>query len=268
MLPKIVAVLRFIRAPLVVTVWSHLFAGGLITLWYPWPLWIGFTCVYLFGMAHNDWVDRERDKKMNPFRPLPSNALTENTARLILAMLAFGVAFSFLYVETNCDLEMHKWHEIFSTCPLICDMIKFSIPFSFLCTIGYNLFKDRFPRGSSLLLGSARSAVWFPFAVGYCVPMKFSTVSATWYPMLIVGSVGTLITLWSTYEDFHPSRKIWTLRFLLALPILDAFLVYYFHEDGISARDEMYVPEASIWLGLFPVLSLVGYLGVRALRKA
>lgn len=250
MLSKVIAVLRFIRAPLVVTVWSHLLAGGLITLWMPLSLWTGFTCVYFFGMAHNDWVDRVRDKMSNPARPLPSGALSEFTARSILAFLGLGVAFSYLAATSNPSIGvLANW-----------------LPFSFVCALGYNSTKARFPLGSAFLLGAARASVLAPFAADYShftdnSDYLWCAKSATWMHVVIVGAVGAIITLWSQTEDVHPRRKIWTLRFLLALPLIDAVLVYFTLAKNHPATE---LSQAH-WI-LMPILSFAGYLGVLVLR--
>jgi 4-hydroxybenzoate polyprenyltransferase len=37
-------------------------------------------CLYGFGMALNDWVDRDKDRRLHPYRPIPSGEVTENAA--------------------------------------------------------------------------------------------------------------------------------------------------------------------------------------------
>ncbi|MGE4159429.1 MAG: UbiA family prenyltransferase [Planctomycetota bacterium] len=189
--PALFPVLRYLRVPLVVTVWSHLLAGGLVTGLWPVPLWTGFTCVYLFGMAHNDWVDRESDRKAKPSRPLPSGALSEGSARILMSFLLFGIGLSYLAGSVDPEIENRAlW-----------------MPFSLACAWTYNTLKGRHPVSAAMLLGMARACVWLAFLA---------------IPALITGLAGALITLWSTTEEAHPWRRTWTLRFLLTLPILDA----------------------------------------------
>ncbi len=51
------------------------------------------TCLYWAGMALNDWFDLERDRKLYPFRPLPSGKLPAPFALAVgLILLLGGIA--------------------------------------------------------------------------------------------------------------------------------------------------------------------------------
>jgi len=47
-------------------------------------------CIYGFGMGLNDWTDRERDRLLNPARPLPSGRLAPGLALGVLLLLGAG----------------------------------------------------------------------------------------------------------------------------------------------------------------------------------
>ncbi|MEZ6194911.1 MAG: UbiA family prenyltransferase [Planctomycetota bacterium] len=54
---------------------------------------IGLVTLYMFGMGLNDWVDRAKDARLHPTRPLPSGDLGENAAlATVIGTLGFGLA--------------------------------------------------------------------------------------------------------------------------------------------------------------------------------
>lgn len=56
---------------------------------------LGFSaCLYLFGMAGNDFLDREKDAQLRPERPLPSGSLSlQEVLGALLALLILMVLF-------------------------------------------------------------------------------------------------------------------------------------------------------------------------------
>ncbi len=53
-------------------------------------------CVFLGGMALNDWADREADSKTRPERPIPSGAISSQAALMTsIGLLALGVGLAF-----------------------------------------------------------------------------------------------------------------------------------------------------------------------------
>jgi 4-hydroxybenzoate polyprenyltransferase len=56
----------------------------------PWLLLAGSVCVYLGGLALNDWADRAHDAATRPERPLPAGAVSPGAALLVAAALLVG----------------------------------------------------------------------------------------------------------------------------------------------------------------------------------
>lgn len=94
--PRPVDVARLVRLPAVLTVPGDALLGaayaGRTTQGTPFRALAG-CCLYLAGMALNDWVDRDVDAVERPGRPIPSGAVTPGFALSLAGALAgTGVA--------------------------------------------------------------------------------------------------------------------------------------------------------------------------------
>ncbi len=101
--PRLLAFAQLVRLPNVFTAFADLllaacvvglFTGHLGTLAL---LLAASGCLYLSGMAWNDYFDRHDDAKTRPARPLPSGRIRPRTAALIAAgLMLAGLGFGFL----------------------------------------------------------------------------------------------------------------------------------------------------------------------------
>lgn len=98
MIPDLRAHLRLIRLPNGLTTIADVIAGASVaatvtgTMASPGRIAIAALvtiALYSFGMALNDWVDRDKDRRLHPYRPLPSGQVKETAALgLVWAMPA------------------------------------------------------------------------------------------------------------------------------------------------------------------------------------
>ncbi len=80
------------RVSNVPTVWMNVLAAALLAQAHPPPsavllLMIALSASYCGGMVLNDYFDREYDERDQPFRPIPSGAITKEQARRLGAGL-------------------------------------------------------------------------------------------------------------------------------------------------------------------------------------
>ena len=102
--PTVLETCRLVRLPLVFTTTGDVLVGYLVNLsilavgrfLFLAPLDVLLAAVlcsamlYLFGMAMNDIVDRERDREIHPDRPIPSGRLSVTSARATAATALAG----------------------------------------------------------------------------------------------------------------------------------------------------------------------------------
>src|SRR5262245_21014757 len=95
--------LQLLRLPNVFTAMADILLGFLLThrRLEPWPQFAlvlaASSCLYLAGMALNDYFDREQDARERPFRPIPSGRVAARTALFIGAgLLGSGVAMGWI----------------------------------------------------------------------------------------------------------------------------------------------------------------------------
>jgi 4-hydroxybenzoate polyprenyltransferase len=94
---------RLVRLPALPTALADVCLGALAMGALP-EKWLGFlvlllgsSCLYLSGMALNDWFDQEDDRRSRPDRPIPSGEVSSRNALLIgLGLMAAGVALASL----------------------------------------------------------------------------------------------------------------------------------------------------------------------------
>lgn len=185
--------LRFLRVPLLPTVWSQVVAAGLIAGVRPDPYVIGaFSCLFLFGMASNDWCDREIDRLRSPSRPLASGKIGPRGAKTVL------VGLFLLMIALHMKIESPSLRWAHAT-----GLVAASL---------YNTMLKHVAVAGALSMAVTRASLY----AGFDVPPP-----AIW----LLGGYVFLVTLWSTTEEAHPGRKAWTLRFLLLMPVLDMIQV-------------------------------------------
>jgi 4-hydroxybenzoate polyprenyltransferase len=104
---RLLALAQLVRLPNVFTAFADiLLAAGVVGLYsgHLGPLALLFAasgCLYLSGMAWNDFFDRHDDAKARPTRPLPSGRIRPRTAALIATgLMLAGVALAFLVNST------------------------------------------------------------------------------------------------------------------------------------------------------------------------
>jgi 4-hydroxybenzoate polyprenyltransferase len=98
---KTLAIAQLVRLPNVMTAFADVLLGTALcgalvqhTL-AALIMMLGSGCLYLAGMALNDYFDRHEDAKTQRFRPIPSGRVKARTALLLgVALMLFGVVFT------------------------------------------------------------------------------------------------------------------------------------------------------------------------------
>ena len=97
---RLLAFAQFLRLPNVFTAFADVLLAACVVGLFAHPLSLALLlaasgCLYLSGMAWNDFFDRHDDAKTRPNRPLPSGRITPRTAALVAAgLMLAGVAFA------------------------------------------------------------------------------------------------------------------------------------------------------------------------------
>jgi 4-hydroxybenzoate polyprenyltransferase len=135
MTSQLIAWIRFLRLPAVLTVPGDLWVGAVIAgRTAGWNELAAVSCAYLFGMGFNDWRDRKEDARERPDRPIPSGAVSAGAAAVVCAGLAVA-AVGFL-----------------PTVNLLLLLIT-------ICA--YTLLKGQYPLAGAVLMGLCRmQSVW------------------------------------------------------------------------------------------------------------
>ena len=183
-------ILRLIRVPLVFTTMADLLVGmawlqsrfGDLDLLGNPAVHLAFlasACLYAFGMATNDILDRERDRTIHPERPLPSG-------RISLAA-AWGIAIALLLVAMAASVRLG------------------SIPAAMaagiaLLILAYNGLAKSFPYPGSIVMGLIRGAnVLFGASVLDGRSRDLWPVAMT--PAVAITGYIALVTVVSTSEE-------------------------------------------------------------------
>ena len=186
---------RFFRLPLLPTVWCHIYAASLIAgqpfLDHIW-LVVAFTSVYLYGMGDNDRVDLATDLENNTSRPLASGAISLSAATIMITLvLLVGLAAVMMIPDRQQSLM---------------------VAVALIAAWGYNRRFKKYAILGAICLGVVRGAIYYSFELD-------------WKWVAVIALYTAMITLWSTTEEQHPSRKKITLILLLMLPIVDFTLI-------------------------------------------
>lgn len=113
---------KLCRLPNLFTAWADIFAGYFIVSAYAFgeanlqspAVFVGLvlasSLIYSAGMILNDYYDREIDAQQRPDRPIPSGAISPQTALVsALGMLAAGCALAFLAGYVYVDYAAIPW---------------------------------------------------------------------------------------------------------------------------------------------------------------
>lgn len=133
--------LQFLRLPAVLTVPGDLWVGAVIAgRSVRWNELLGICLAYLFGMAMNDWHDREKDAVHRPERPLPSGRISPAQASGVCVGLAVGALGLYPAPETGLLL---------------------------LTVLAYTLCKTWVPLVGAMLMGLCRiQSIWIGMGAG------------------------------------------------------------------------------------------------------
>lgn len=131
----IMAWIRFLRLPAVLTVPGDVWVGAMIANRSAgWNEVAAVSLAYLFGMGFNDWRDRQADAEVRPERPIPSGVLTARAA--LLACIWLAVA-AFVLLPGGALVLL------------------------LLTICGYTLIKNKIPLGGAVLMGLCRfQSLW------------------------------------------------------------------------------------------------------------
>jgi hypothetical protein len=150
-------------------------------------------CVYAFGMAANDWADRDTDRLKEPRRPLPSGALSPSAVAIALVLFAAGA----LALGGGARGE------------------RVAVAAAVLFAALYDFGLKRGVVVGSLAMGATRAAnasiaVWPWVLAG----------EISWIVLLAplcIGLYSTGVTLLSTTEEVEAPGRVWASRILAAI---------------------------------------------------
>ncbi len=210
--PRLDALLRLVRFPLVPTAVADSLAGCLIVLPmgspFPFSRLAGLafvsSCFYMGGMILNDLVDLPRDRTLHPGRPLPSGRiLPEEAWRTLWLLLLAGLGVALLLGTPVAGMALAlAW-----------------------LMAGYNLIAKHWRIPGALVMGGCRS---FNMMLGMSAAgasLAFPS-EAAWAPPLILGGYVAGVTLVSTFEERIPGASRWVALLLRGIIPLDAGLVF------------------------------------------
>ncbi|MCU0704477.1 MAG: UbiA family prenyltransferase [Fimbriiglobus sp.] len=96
---RLLAFAQLVRLPNVFTAFADILLAACVANLFDWrlaPLLAASGCLYLSGMAWNDFFDHHDDARTRPSRPLPSGRIRPQTAALMAAgLMLAGVGFAF-----------------------------------------------------------------------------------------------------------------------------------------------------------------------------
>ena len=195
----LISCLQLIRAPAVFSAASNILAAQLIVtggrpLWSDTLLLVAISaCLYAGGMVLNDCFDIEQDRRLRPFRPLPSGRISLTVAwSLAIALLATGLILSALMGQTQF---------------LIAVILT-------ACIVAYDGFaKDRLVGG--VIMGACRYLNW---VLGLSTTAL--SLNSLLIPLPVFFYVAALTTL-SLYEtgDSGRARHAWVIMVSLLLAV-------------------------------------------------
>ena len=178
-----VGYLKLFRFPLVFTAIADSATGYLLTSESRVPsrfiLNVGLTavssaCLYAFGMALNDWSDKDRDKVLAPGRVLPSGRISSSGALIALIVLVIISGFAIALVDGRGSLlqRLVVWGFLL-TCIVIYDCVMKAPPVMGLV------------RALNFILGMAVAAplmtVFLPWHLALVAMPEFVYVTALTY---------------------------------------------------------------------------------------
>lgn len=187
-----VSYLKLFRFPLVFTAIADSAAGYLIASPVVHPgamilVALSSAGLYLFGMALNDIVDRERDRAIAPNRMLPSGRLTVKSAKI-----AASVALGFSLLAILAVPEVAFLQRIVLWALVVLGIVAYNMFLKFPPVMG-------FVRAFNLLLGVSAGRL-----------ITFDTAGQPWqYAILALPALVyvTALTYVSTLEEAGPNRK-------------------------------------------------------------
>jgi 4-hydroxybenzoate polyprenyltransferase len=106
---RLLALAQLVRLPNVFTAFADICLAACVVGLFAHPLPLALLlaasgCLYLSGMAWNDFFDRHDDAKTRPTRPLPSGRIRPRTAALIASGLMLAGVGSAFWVNTTVGL--------------------------------------------------------------------------------------------------------------------------------------------------------------------
>ncbi len=259
--PKTLAVAQLLRLPNVFTANADILLGTALCgalLKYPLPcllLLLGSACLYLAGMAFNDYFDREEDARTQRHRPIPSGRIQARTAFLLgLALMLFGVGL----------------------CSLAPVLIEPSLSF-----LSLNRLLPLLLVVLILLYdGPMKQTVLGPVFMGACrfvhvlmaallLPMAEGLEAVPWHTAAVVGVYIIGVTWFARTEETQSQRwQLMAAVCVMALAVLLAATLPVHYPAGAVGWPYLYLLIGFVLLVGGPVLRGVRHLTPRAVQQA
>ena len=184
--------LRFFRLRLAPTALSNVIAGAALGGWRlnttEWLILLGWTlALYMVGMAFNDVVDRDRDARNAPHRPLPAGELSVAKAHIALILLSVPVVLLLIGMPTDARL--------YAVAAIVCVLL-------------YNLAVKEVPVLGAVVMGAVR----------FCIVMvgaSFAGPAMNALPLALDVLFFTTAVTYFSQEEERGRPGVLRLRFLL-----------------------------------------------------
>jgi 4-hydroxybenzoate polyprenyltransferase len=210
-----IAYLKLIRLPNAFTAIADIVAGTVIGAAVPWgriPEWSTIAilsgasaCLYLSGMAFNDFADRKEDAKYRPSRPIPSGKVSLPGALICaVVLMAGGVGLAALMGKLSLIIAAALAGFI-----LLYDFAAKGIPVAGALTLGACRF-------CNVMLGLSVDG-WMPAST-----LSGSPLFLPLAPALVVGLYAAGLTAFSAQEEEGKDRRAGILGWLF----VDAALLF------------------------------------------
>ena len=238
--------LQLLRLSNLPTVWSNVLAGYVIGLWViveahhdvmmgddlsaalralreSWALLLGFSLIYLGGMAMNDVVDAPLDARQRSARPIPAGRISRGAAAFVMVLLlASGLG----------ALEAHRRWQSMDSDPWV--LVGGGLLVA--AVIAYNLL-HQYSAWAMGLMAACRGLVSLTAATAVYWPFDSRAGGAAVALALAIAAYTLMISTVARGEDqphAGPNRKHVVMGLIAAMPVVDASAMLAIEQWGAA----------------------------------
>ena len=246
--------LTLLRISNLPTVWSNALAGYVLSVWVAvddaadwmmsagldtalnglrdgWALLVGFSLIYLGGMAMNDVLDAPLDARQRPTRPIPAGRISRRAATMAtITLLILGLM----------ALEVYRrWFTIYQLSSVLIGGVALVA-----AVTAYNALHQR-TAWAILLMAACRGLVSFTAAMSVYWPFDKRAWIAVPALAIAVAAYTLIISTAAHGEDeAGPGRKRLVMGLIAAMPMVDAVAMLAIGQWGTALACAVCAPLA------------------------